>query len=174
MITAGTEGSSATFTLGQAQKPIYLKVYLVNNKDEQKSIPLDLEDPDRFYVAWITTPSVILNNLATATDIGNSVKVAVKTPVLKNGQNVEHSLQVWLNFESESDQIGAESSTTDQYASGNTDYGMPDVPAGFGIDVDTMMGAPGTAAGFPSTPEELEGFSESRAMSFEDFTRKKR
>ena len=37
MITAGMEGPSATLTLGESQKPIYLKVYLVNNKDEQKS-----------------------------------------------------------------------------------------------------------------------------------------
>ena len=115
-----------------------------------------------------------MDNLATATDIGNSVKVAVKTPALKGGQNVEHSLQVWLNFESESGQAGSESYVSNQSAYVNTDYGMSDVPAGFGIDIDAMTGAPGTSAGFISTPEELEQFSESRAMSFEDFTRKKR
>lgn len=168
MLTAGREGGAATLTLGQSQKPVYLNIYLVNNKDEQKGLALDLEEDDRYYVAWITTPESMLSGLAVAENVGNSIKVAVKTPLIdKGGQNVEHSLQVWKDFQSDSEEIvdlPGENETSDWSQGELDDYSMPTIPSTGNVTVNTedAMSAPGTAAGF-------EAAVESRAMSFSNY-----
>ncbi len=168
MLTAGKDGGAATLTLGQSQKPVYLNIYLVNNKDEQKGIALDLEEDDRYYVAWITTPAAMLSGLAVANNVGNSIKVAVKTPLIdRGGQNVEHSLQVWKDFQSESTEIvdlPGENDTSDWSQGELDDYSMPTIPSAENVTVNTedAMNAPGTAAGF-------EAAVESKAMSFSNY-----
>lgn len=93
--------STATMKIGGQSKPVYLKVILIQTKGERLSTPLNLEDEDRVYVALVTSPSDLKSNLDTAVDITNYVKLTVKTPIMKSGNNIEHSLNMWKNFKSD-------------------------------------------------------------------------
>lgn len=171
-LAGGRESDPATMTLGQSEKPIYLTVKLVNNKDEQKSLPLSLEGDDRYYVAWITTPAALLDNLDAAIDITNSVKVAVKTPVLdKSGKNVEHSLQVWKDTDSMSANTSIEAATSPQTMmdmTGDEEAYTPEI-TDVEVDADLAMQAPGTSAGFDATVESAKAVS-----SFDEYLRRSR
>jgi hypothetical protein len=182
-VASGKEGEPATLTLGESQKPIYLTVKLVANKGEQKGLSLNLEADDRYYVAWITTPAALLDNLDTATDLSNSVKVSVKTPVIdKTGKNIEHSLEVWKDTDAiaSATEAPAPSDDSSDYEESkedltSTNYGMPvdrefNTPTISDVTVDSnlAMEAPGTAAGFDAAVE-------SKAISsFDDYLRKTR
>lgn len=177
-VAGGREGEAATLTLGQSQKPVYLTVKLVANKDEQKGLSLNLEADDRYYVAWITTPAALLDNLDTATDLSNSVKVSVKTPVIdKGGKNVEHSLEVWKDEDAVSSEPTTDSNTESSEEGEEmiqTDYNMPadelamssPTISDVNVDPNLAMEAPGTAAGFDAAVESKA------VQSFEDYLRK--
>jgi hypothetical protein len=176
-LAGGRDGGPASMTLGQSEKPVYLSVKLVNNKSEQKALPLTLEGDDRYYVAWITTPDALLDNLDAATDITNSVKVAVKTPVVdKGGKNVEHSLQVWKDYEGGTSQMtstdtSSDSSSTPQTMmdiTGEEDTYTPQI-TDVEVDTDLAMQAPGTSAGFDATVESARAVS-----SFDEYLRRSR
>ena len=92
--------SDAMMKIGGQEKPVYLKIILTRTKGERLSAPLNLEGDDRFYVALMASPEGLKSNIDTAADISNYVKLSVKTPLMKGGSNVEHSLNMWKNFES--------------------------------------------------------------------------
>ena len=98
--TINNPNSDAMLKIGGQEKPVYLKIILVKTKGERLSAPLNLEEDDRFYVALMASPEGLKSNIDTAADISNYVKVSVKTPLMKGGKNVEHSLNMWKNFES--------------------------------------------------------------------------
>ncbi len=108
--------STATMEIGGQSKPVYLKVILIQTKGERLSTPLNLEDEDRVYVALVTSPSDLKSNLDTAVDITNYVKLTVKTPIMKSGNNIEYSLNMWKNFKS-----------NEETSSENTEASMNDV-----------------------------------------------
>ena len=94
----------AMMQVGGENKPVYLKIVLTQTKGERLAAPTKLEDPDRVYVALNTSANDLRSNLETAVNITNYVKLTVKTPLLKSGTNIEHSLNMWKDFESEPDQ----------------------------------------------------------------------
>lgn len=102
--TIDNPNADAMMQVGGENKPVYLKIVLTKTKGERLAAPTELEDPDRVYVALNTSVNDLKSNLETATNITNYVKLTVKTPLLKRGSNIEHSLNMWKDFESESDQ----------------------------------------------------------------------
>jgi hypothetical protein len=99
--TVSDPNSNAMMEIGGQSKPVYLKIVLAQTKGERLSAPLNLEDEDRVYVALMTSPNDLKSNLDAAVDITNYVKLTVKTPLMKSGTNVEHSLNMWKNFQSD-------------------------------------------------------------------------
>jgi hypothetical protein len=171
-LMSGRDGNPATLMLGQSEKPVYLIVKLVNNKADQKAMSLSLDEEDRYYVAWITSPPALLDNLEAATDITNSIKVAVKTPAIdKNGNNVEHSLQVWKDYEDGSTDSNSTNQSTDEPQTmiditGEEDAAKPEI-TDVEVDTDLAMQAPGTSAGFDATVESAKAVS-----SFDEYLKK--
>jgi hypothetical protein len=111
-LMSGREATEpATMRVGEANKPVYLMIRLSKSKGDTTSKPLVLEKEDRIYVALVTSAENLRKNLEEADNIAKSVKLPVLTPLMKSGKNVEHSIQMWLDFEEGSPEVVKDADT---------------------------------------------------------------
>jgi hypothetical protein len=115
-------------------KPVYLKIRLTRSKTDRQSQPAELEMADRVYILLDTNSQSLKSMIDKATDITNSVRVSVQTPLLRKGEKIEHSLEFWKDLSRKSDP------TADSAGSGEM---TKDVK----IDWAQQLAAPGTSAG---------------------------
>lgn len=101
----------ATIKVGEASKPVYLMIRLSKSKGDIISNPLVLEKEDRVYVALVISAEHLRKSLEEADNIAKSVKLPVLTPLMKRGKNVEHSIQMWLDFEEGSPEVAKDVDT---------------------------------------------------------------
>lgn len=141
----GRDGDAAMI----GDKPVYLRIKVVANRADRHN-PVQSE-ADREYVEYVTSSDELTKALDTAVNITNSVRVAVTTPFLKSGKSTEHSLEMWLDHESQS----GEEVMKDAIDQNAEDMSLPPVddvsyPTGDGkvnVDMELQMENPGTAAG---------------------------
>lgn len=173
-LLGGRNSGAAEMMIGGNTLPVYLIIKIVANKEEQKSISVNLVEKDRCYVLLLITPDGLTDILDNLGGITNSIKLGVKTPMIgKSGNLVEHTLQVWddevvgeeepdeepdqmYNEEPEDaadeDIMDAEPSQPSQVSNTGTNQ--------VSVDMDAAMEAPGTAAGFESNESKVPSFSE--------------
>jgi hypothetical protein len=99
LIQDGRGGKAATMIVGGQEKPVYLMVRLSQSKGDAKAKPLNLEAEDRIYVALLTSPENLKNYLETASNIDKHIRLSVLTPLMKAGKNVEHTIEMWKDFQ---------------------------------------------------------------------------
>ena len=99
-LDSGKDGDAAMLTYGGKTLPVYLMIKLHSDKGSRKAEVLNLEADDRFYVALLTSPDNLMQILKSADGIQNSVRLSVKTPMVKKGQHLEHTIQLWKDFKS--------------------------------------------------------------------------
>ena len=132
LIQDGRGGKAATMMAGGQEKPVYLMVRLSQSKGDAKAKPLNLEAEDRIYVALLTSPENLTSYLDTASNIDKHIRLSVLTPLMKAGKNVEHTIEMWKDFQAE-EQLDAAS--------------QEEVPNVAGDDVANMaQDSPGLAA----------------------------
>lgn len=117
-----------------ANKPVYLKIRLTRSKEDRKSQPVELELADRIYILMDTTSESLKSMIDRATDITNSIRVSVQTPLLRKGEKIEHSLEFWKDLSRKSDPTAAST-------------GSGEMTKGVKIDWAQQLAAPGTSAG---------------------------
>lgn len=139
------------------EKPVYLRIKVLANKADRHN-PVQSE-ADREYVEYVTSAEELVTALDTAVNITNSVRVSVNTPFLKSGKSTEHSLEMWLDHESQSqsaiDSVSKEQVEDGEESMDNTDIGDGKV----NVDMELQMENPGTAA----------GIGESNAYFYDEF-----
>jgi peptidoglycan hydrolase-like protein with peptidoglycan-binding domain len=101
LIQDGRGGKAATMMAGGQEKPVYLMVRLSQSKGDAKAKPLNLEAEDRIYVALLTSPENLTSYLDTASNIDKHIRLSVLTPLMKAGKNVEHTIEMWKDFQAE-------------------------------------------------------------------------
>jgi hypothetical protein len=126
-----------------ANKPVYLKIRLTRSKEDRKSQPVELEMADRIYVLMDTNSQSLKSMLDRATDITNSIRVGVQTPLLSKGSKIEHSLEFWKDPNRKSDPTAAS-------------VGTGDATKEVKIDWSQQLAAPGTSAGIGKSSTELK------------------
>jgi len=132
LIQDGRGGKAATMMAGGQEKPVYLMVRLSQSKGDAKAKPLNLEAEDRIYVALLTSPENLTSYLDTASNIDKHIRLSVLTPLMKAGKNVEHTIEMWKDFQAE-EQLDV--------------AGQEEVPNVAGDDVANMaQDSPGLAA----------------------------
>jgi len=127
------------------EKPVYLRIKVLANKADRHN-PVQSE-ADREYVEYTTSAEELVAALDTAVNVTNSVRVSVTTPFLKSGKSTEHSLEMWLDHESQSqpatDSVSKEQVEDETESMDSTDIGDGKV----NVDMELQMENPGTAAG---------------------------